>query len=210
MKIGIVGSGNVGGALGVRWAAAGHAVAFGSRTPSSDEMRALVDRAGTQARGMTTEEAAAFGDLVLLATPWPATRQIVEGITQWQGKVLIDATNPLLPNLSGLEFGTTTSGAEQVATWAPGSTVVKAFNTVGFNVMENPDFAGSKAAMFYCGDDQKAKEQVRQLIAELGFDPHDAGALRQARLLEPFATLWITMAITRGYGREFAFQLIRR
>jgi hypothetical protein len=209
MDIGVIGSGNVGGTLGSRWAAAGHRVTFGARQPESDEMKALVAKAGENARAATVAEAAANG-VLLLATPWPATREVLQGLGPLAGKILIDATNPLLAGLAGLEYGTTTSGAEQVAGWAPGAHVVKAFNTVGFNVMANPRFGDAAAAMFYCGDDKQAKSTVHQLALDLGFDAHDAGPLTQARLLEPFALLWISLALVHGYGREIGFQFLRR
>ena len=87
---------------------------------------------------------------------------------------------------------------------------MKAFNTVGFNIMENPAFRSDKAVMFYCGDDAGAKQTVKQLTEELGFDAVDAGPLTQARVLEPFALLWISLAYGRGLGREIAFKLMRR
>jgi predicted dinucleotide-binding enzyme len=209
MHIGIIGSGNVGGTLGTRWASIGHTVHFSSRNPQSREMAALVAAAGPNARAGSAEETAAASDIVLVATPWPATREILEGLNL-AGKVLIDATNPLLPRLEGLEVGTTTSGAELVAGWAPGARVVKAFNTVGFNIMADPRFEGGRAAtLFYCGDDAEAKRQVHELATGIGFDAQDAGPLRQARLLEPFALLWISLAFS-GRGREIAFELMKR
>lgn len=210
MNLGIIGSGNVGGVLGTRWAQAGHQVLFSSRTPDSDEMQQLVKEAGPNARAATAAETVAASDILILATPWPATRQIVEGLGSLKGKVVVDATNPLLAGLAGLEYANTTSGAEQVAQWAAGATVVKAFNTIGNNVMENTDFPGGKPVLFYCGDEQEAKEKVKQLAAELGFDPQDAGGLKQARLLEPFALLWISLAMLQGYGRNIAFELLKR
>lgn len=212
MNIGIIGSGNVGGVLGSRWAGLGHAVAFSSRNPESEEMRKLVTEAGPNSRAVTAGEAVAASDVILLATPWPATRGAVEGVAAaLAGKILIDATNPLLADLSGLEYGTTTSGAEHVAQWAPGARVVKAFNSIGNTIMANPLFdGGRKAVLFYCGDDAAAKQAVQQLAGELGFDPHDAGPLTQARVLEPFALLWISLASRQRYGREFAFELMRR
>jgi predicted dinucleotide-binding enzyme len=126
------------------------------------------------------------------------------------GKVLIDATNPLLPGLTGLAAGTTTSAGEVVAKWAAGARVVKAFNTVGFNIMADPRFDRGRAAMFYCGEDAKAKDTVASLISELGFEALDAGPVTQARLLEPHALLWISLALQNGYGLEIAFQLLRR
>lgn len=123
---------------------------------------------------------------------------------------MIDATNPLLPGLTGLEIGTATSGAEQVAAWTRGARVVKAFNTVGANVMADPSFGGVKPVMFYCGDDKAAKAQVAELAASIGFDARDAGPLTQARLLEPFALLWISLALVHGYVLGIGFQLLER
>ncbi len=208
MNIGIIGSGNVGGALGARWAQ-GHKVVFGSREPASPKIQELVSKAGPNARAASLADAVTASDIVLLSTPWPATREAVESLN-FTGKVLIDATNPLLPDLSGIELGTTTSGAEQVASWAPGAKVVKAFNTIGANIMANTQFAAGKPVLFYCGDDASAKSQVGALAVELGFDAQDAGPLSQARQLEPLALLWISLAFTRGFGREFAFQILRR
>ena len=210
MKIGIIGSGNVGGTLGVRFATAGHAVVFASRKPESAEMAELTARAGNGASAATAAETVAESEVILLATPWPATQEILKGVGGLAGKVLVDATNPLLPSLAGLEYGTTTSGAEQVAVWAPGARVVKAFNTIGVNVMANPSFGGTKPVLFYCGDDAAAKAQVGELASAIGFDARDAGPLTQARLLEPFALLWISLALQHGYGRGIGFQLLER
>jgi len=210
MKIGIIGSGNVGGTLGSRWAQAGHDVVFGSRNPTSDEMRQLAAKAGPNARAASFKEATQESELLLLATPWPAAKAVIEGLGDLAGKLLIDAINPLLPNLAGLECGTTTSAAEQVAGWARNAKVVKAFNTVGFNIMANPAFGADRAVMFYCGDDAAAKKTVRVLVEQLGFEAVDAGRLSQARLLEPFALPWISLAYAGGLGREIGFKLLRR
>jgi predicted dinucleotide-binding enzyme len=169
-----------------------HSVVFSTREPNS------------------VAEAARHGEILLLATPWRAAQQALESAGDLSGKVLIDATNPLLPDLSGLEIGTNTSAGEQVAAWARGAKVVKAFNTVGFNIMADPNLGGERALLFYCGDDDSAKRTVHNLATELGFDAQDAGPLRQARLLEPLAMLWISLAFTGGYGRDFAFRLIRK
>ncbi len=209
MDIGIIGSGNVGGTLGTRWAQTGHhQVIFGSRHPESDEMRQLAAKSGSRAASL--REAAAAAELLLLATPWPATQAILEGLGDLTGKVLIDATNPVLPGLTGLELGTTTSAAEQVAGWAYGAKVVKAFNTVGYNIMANAAFGADRPVMFYCGNDAAAKRTIKPLVEELGFEAVDAGALTQARLLEPFALLWISLAYAQGLGREIGFKLLRR
>ncbi len=209
MKIGIIGSGNVGGALGTKWAQAGQTVVFSSRNPKSDKVQQLLSEAGKNASVASAADTVKTSDVLLLSTPWAATRDALQSAGNLEGKVLIDATNPLGPDLS-LETGLNTSGAEMVAGWAPGARVVKAFNTVGFNVMANPKFGNQAATMLYCGDDADAKKTAGELIAQIGFDAVDAGPLTQARLLEPFAALWISMALKYGLGREIAFHLMRR
>src|SRR2546427_551314 len=127
------------------------------------------------------------------------------------GKILVDATNPLGGGVGeGLAVGHTTSGAEQVAGWAPAARVVKAFNTTGWPNMKDPDYAGQPATMLVCGDDEGANRVVADLATSIGFEAIDAGPLRIARLLEPFAMLWIHLALFRGMGTGIAFRLLRR
>lgn len=150
------------------------------------------------------------GEVILLATPWDATQDALTSAGDLSGKILIDATNPLLPGLAGLSIGTTTSAGEKVAEWAKGARVVKAFNTVGFNIMADPSFPGGQPALFYCGDDSEAKKVVARLASELGFEALDAGPLTQCRVLEPFGMLWISLAVKHGFGREIGFKFMRR
>jgi len=207
MKIGIVGSGNVGGTLGRRMAEAGHTVVFGTRRPDSAEMQELAKISGASVA--TNADAAKASEIIVLATPWPATEDAIRGLGDLSGKILFDCVNPLKPKLDGLELGTTTSAAEAVAKWALGARVVKIFNTIGYNIMADPAFPAGPATLFYCGDDAAAKKAAHDLAAQLGFDPIDAGPLTQARLLEPFALLWISLAFG-GQGREIAFKLMKR
>jgi hypothetical protein len=155
-------------------------------------------------------EAARFGEVIVLTTPWPQTQAAIQAAGDLRRTIVLDATNPIAADFSWLEIGHTTSGGEQVASWAPGARVVKIFNTVGFNVMADPRFGDRAAAMLHCGDDAEAKRVAARLAADLGFDPVDAGPLVQARLLEAMAWLWITMAVKHGHGREMAFTLLRR
>ncbi len=210
MKIGIIGSGNVGGALGGRWAKLGHEVVFGTRNPASGDVQKLAARASGKTSAATLADTAREGEVLLLATPWLATQEIIAALGDLNGKILIDATNPIRADFTGLVYGNDTSGGEQVAAWARGAKVVKAFNTVGANIMIDPSFEGHKPVMLYCGDDSASKLVVKKLIDELVFEAIDAGPLDQARLLEPFAFLWASLALKRGLGREFAFELLRR
>ncbi len=209
MKIAIIGAGNVGGTLGKRWARLGHEVVFGVRQPHGEKAQAAVAAAGPGARAAGVAEAAAAGEVVVLATPWGATRSAIDAAGGLAGKIVVDATNPLA-GLEGLALGHTTSGGEQVAEWAPEARVVKAFNTTGSNNMESADYAGRKVVMPICGDDAEAKAAVLQLAEEVGFEAVDAGGLKSARLLEPMAMLWIHLAYAQGFGREFGWSIVRR
>lgn len=208
MNIAVIGSGNVGGTLGRRWAELGHQVIFGSRDPHSQKVKALL-AASPQARAATAGDAAAQAEVVALATPWPGLEQIVTGLGDLRGKVVIDCTNPIAPGFQ-LAVGVTTSGAEQVAGWATGARVVKAFNTTGWENMADPLYDGEPITMFICGDDAQAKAVVTELAEALGFEVADVGDLTTARFVEPLAMVWITLAIVRGQGRNLAFKIVKR
>lgn len=207
MNITIIGGGSVGGTLARGWAKRRHAITFGARDPGSDALAPVLKETGATAKPIA--EAARGAEVVVLATPWGATLDLVKSL-DLAGKVVVDATNPLLPNLAGLAVSGDTSGAEEIQKAAPGARVVKCFNTTGANNYLAPAYPGATAAMFYCGDDPEAKAKVRSLGTDLGFDMVDAGPLSRARLLEPLALLWITLAYPQGMGREIAFGLLRR
>lgn len=210
MKIAILGAGNVGGALGKGWAAKGHSVYFGVPEPQSEKMQALLKSIGANARAGSVQDAAANAEIVVLATPWSVPQNAILTAANLAGKIVVDCTNPLAPDLSGLVIGHDTSAAEQVAGWAEGTRVVKAFNATGTGNMADWRYAGGKPIMYIAGDDAAARKTVSQLATELGFDALDAGPLKNARLLEPFAMLWIYLAIKQGLGPNFAFTLLRR
>ena len=208
MGVSIVGAGHVGQALGRAFTQRGETVVFGVADPS--KYRAEIDAWATRARVTTTAEAIAASDLIILAVPYGALRSIAESVADWQGKILVDATNPLAPGLAGLSVGTTTSGAEELAQLARGARVVKAFNTTGAENMADAAFPGGLPFMPVCGDDAEARRRVMALATLIGFDAVDLGPLAAARYLEPFAMAWIHLAIKQGYGRKFAFGILRR
>jgi 8-hydroxy-5-deazaflavin:NADPH oxidoreductase len=213
MKLAIIGAGDVGGTLGAAWAdKAGHEVFFGVTNPRSDKTQGLLRQIGGTARAGTAAEAAAFGEVIVLATPWPATEAAIRSMGDLKGRIVLDCTNPLAmgPDGLGLEIGHGISGAERVQGWAAGASVFKTLNTTGFSNMAEPLFDGMKSVMFVAGDDEAAKPKVLVLVGELGFETVDAGPLRVARLLEPHAMLWIHLALNRGFGRDWAFSLLRR
>jgi predicted dinucleotide-binding enzyme len=129
-----------------------------------------------------------------------------------KGKILLDSTNPLTrgPDGISLEIGHSISAGEKVQGWAAGASVFKTLNSTGFGNMANPVFNGVKSVMFVAGDDAANKPKVIDLVGQLGFDVVDAGPLRNARLLEAHAMLWIDLALARGQGRDFAFAIVRR
>src|SRR5262245_33982629 len=209
MKIAILGAGSVGSTLGRSWAAKGHEVVFGARDPKSARVQDAVKSAGAKARAASLKDAAATAEVVVVATPYDAAQDALRAAGALAGKVVIDATNPLKNDLSGLVVGHTTSAAETIAGWAKGAKVVKCFNTIGAEHMGHPKVAGQSATMFLCGDDAAAKKTAERLAQELGFEPVDAGPLRQARLLESLAMLWISLAHQQGLGTGIAFKLLR-
>lgn len=210
MKIAILGSGNVGGALGRRFAAKGHEILFGSRHPNAPKLLALVREIGDRARATSVREAVAGAGAVLLAAPWSGVRETLAAAGDLAGKLLIDCTNPLAEDLSGLTIGTSGSGGELVASWAKGARVVKAFNSTGAGNMEDTAYEDGPPAMLFCGDDAQAKKIAGDLIGEIGFEALDAGGLAASRFLEPFAMLWIHLAYAQRWGPDFAFRVIRR
>jgi predicted dinucleotide-binding enzyme len=201
MKIAIIGAGNVGRALGGAWRS-DHHITYGLRAPDDPKYADLA------APITTNDKAVACSDVVALCTPWQGTERAVKSCGALAGKVLIDCTNPLTPDFTALEIGHTTSGAEQIAAWAPGARVCKAMNQIGAPMMDHPQLP-SAPVMLTCGDDNDAKEITRGLVSELGFETIDLGDLTMARLLEPYGLIWIQLALRRGLGTGFAFGLLR-
>jgi NADPH-dependent F420 reductase len=210
MKIAVIGTGAVGGTLGRRWAQGGHEVAFCSRNPGGEKAQALVAAAGANARAALTREGAEAAEVVVLAVPWNAAEEAIRSAGELVEKIVVDCTNPVRPDLSGLLVGTTDSAAEKVARWSGGAHVVKAFNTVHASTMEDPAFGFDPADLLICGDDERAKVVVTQLAEQLGFKVHDAGALTSARFLEPMAMLWIHLALRQMWGTDWTFRVVKK
>ncbi len=209
MKIAIIGTGHVAAALGRGWAARGHIVTFASRDPAAERVQLLLAEAGPNASAARVADAVGRSSILVLAVPFTAARERLEMAGDVGGKVIIDCTNPIAPGLRSM-FDHSTSGAEQIAAWAPRAKVVKAFNTTGAENMAAPLYDGQAATMFICGDDEMAKAAAAQLAEELEFEVIDAGGLSAARHLESLALLWIHLARVSGLGRDIAFRLMRR
>jgi hypothetical protein len=208
-KIAIFGAGNVGAALGRIWSRHGHTITFGLPDPDSAKNQEKL-KSIPGARAATNAEAASGADIVALCVPWEAAQSAIETAGDLSGKIVIDCMNPVSPDLSGLTIGHSTSAGEQVAAWAPKAHVVKAFNTIGAPRMGDADFGGIRADGFYCGDNAGAKAAVSILIGQAGLEPVDVGPLKNARMLEPLALLWIDLAVIQGQGPNHGFKLLRR
>ena len=209
MKLAVLGTGSVGGTLGRRWAGLGHSVCFGARDPLDASARNLTAQIRGDVRVARVADAVNDAEAVVLATPFAANAAAIASAGDLAGKILIDVTNPLNADLS-LAVGFDTSGAEELAKLAPRARIYKAMNQVGFEVMADPAFAAGKPVMFVAGDDPAGKQVVLELVGALGFEAIDAGGLGVARLLEPYAALWIHLMARRNMGRRVAFGLLRQ
>jgi hypothetical protein len=201
MKVAIIGAGNVGRAL-AKALSPRHTIVFGAR-----EAGEAVDGVPV----LASAEAAADADAVILAVPYGAAAEALASAGDVSGKAVIDATNPLTmtPAGLGLSLGFETSGAEQIAASATGVSLFKTFNQTGFEVMANVAAFDGRPVMFVAGDDESLKPRVMELVADAGFEAVDAGPLVRARVLEPLASLWISLAFKSGHGRDFAFAFVR-
>lgn len=212
MHIGILGSGDVGQALGLGFAGLGHVVKIGTREPGGGKLNAWLSKAGKRASTGTFAETAKFADVAVLATLWSGTESALKlaASENLSGKILMDVTNPLVfaenqpPRLA---LGHADSGGEQVQRWLPQSKVVKAFNTVGHAHMVNPKFPGGPPDMFICGNDTAAKQVVTGFCTDFGWGAVDVGGIEGARLLEPMCILWVMHGIRTGNWNH-AFKLL--
>jgi predicted dinucleotide-binding enzyme len=212
VKVGVLGSGDVGRVLAAGFVALGHDVKIGSRDPG--KLQAWADAAGSHASTGTFAEAAAFGDIVVVATLGVATPDVLRsiGADVFAHKVVIDTTNPLdfskgMP--PALTIGTTDSLGEVIQRLLPDAKVVKAFNTVGNPHMVNPQFPGGPPDMFICGNDEDAKKIVRQICEHFGWGVIDIGGIEGSRYLEPMCLTWVLHGLRSGSWNH-AFKMLKQ
>ncbi|MGR3502447.1 NADPH-dependent F420 reductase [Pseudaestuariivita sp.] len=204
MNIAIIGTGNIASGLARTFGRTSHGVALAGRTLDKAEALAetLHAEAGIRVQAADIPTAVSAADVILFALPFEAAL-ILGATAAFDGKIVIDVTNPLTADFSGLTLGHDTSAAEEIQRALPGATVVKAFNTVFAQVYaEGLDFGGRKAPAFVAADDTAAKDVVLGLACDGGFDPVDAGALANARYLEPLAALNIQFGYMLGQGTQ--------
>jgi NADPH-dependent F420 reductase len=183
--VAMIGTGNVGAALGRRFAENGHTVIYGSRDPAAADVRELVAATGNGALAVTQAEAAARAEIVVLAIPWSAAEDVVRSLPNLAGKIVVDPTNPRVMASDGFaDYPIDDSNAERIARLAPGAQVVKAFSTLGAETMLDPSLARGPVTVPLVGDDRAAKERVAALAREIGLEAVDVGPLRHARIIE--------------------------
>lgn len=209
MRIGILGSGNVGQALAKGFLAEGHDVLLATRDTQSDKA-AQLRRDFPQAAVCAFEAAAAGGELAVLCTPWDAAADALKLAAphHLKYKIVIDTNNAVKPHKKGMMqvVGVNGSAGEIVQYWLPHSNVVKCWNTTGAGSFYKPQFS-VVPTMFLCGDSKKSKEQVSELVRAFGWDPLDCGDITAARQLEAMAALWMGYAMRTG-DPHHAFRML--
>lgn len=210
MKIGILGTGDVGTTLGKAWAKQGHEVIFGVRDPNVTKVKALLHEINGSTRAATIADTSIASEIVALTVPWEAVPDVLQQTGDLNHKICLDCTNPLVANKLHEMAEVTTSGGEQIAAWLPKARIVKIFNTVGWEIMAQPQYGNETASMFYAGDDAEAKAIAAQLAQEIGFEAIDAGGLSSSRYLENLAGLWGELVYGQGMGRVVGWRLLRR
>jgi 8-hydroxy-5-deazaflavin:NADPH oxidoreductase len=210
MKIGIIGAGNVGTGLGKRLAAKGHDIIV-SFARSDEKVAAAALAIGGQARAGTPREAAAHGEVVIIATPWDATLAAVAPLSEaLAGKVVWDTTNPFKATMDELSIGTTTSAGETLADALPGAMVVKAVPPFA-ELLHAPSIqiGGQKPGVFVCSDDANARQVIIALVEDIDAAAVDTGPLKLARFTEPLGMLVTNLAYVQGLGARIGMVLIR-
>jgi len=212
MRIGILGSGLMGGKLGTIFAKAGHDVVF-SYARSQRKLNRLARQAGRRAVAGTPREAAADADVLLLAVHWSRVNDVLKQAGDISGKVLITCSMPMNATDTALAIAHKSSGAESLAKKARKASVVSAFGTVPsevlFDVFDAKRRTRRRPSPLYCGDNEDAKNVVARLIRDVGFEPVDTGPLRIARYLEPFTLAIAQLAYEGDKGPEIAYRIER-
>jgi predicted dinucleotide-binding enzyme len=203
MNIAIIGTGNIGSALAATFSKTRHGIVVADRAGGT-ELAEKLKAQGLLVQAANVKTAVAHADIVILAVPYGAVASLATQ-ADFTGKIVIDATNPVNEDFSGLQLGHTTSAAEEIAKALPGARVVKAFNTVFAQVYEQGlSFGSTPVQTFVASDDTDAKDAVLGIARDAGFDGRDAGPLKNARYIEPLAYLNIQFGYMLGQGTQIA------
>lgn len=207
--IAMIGTGDVGSALGKAFAAQGHTIIYGSREPDRKRVEELVAETGNGASATTQFAAAAQADIVVLAVPGLLVEEITKSLGDLSDKIIIDPTNPLKRSMLRLEHGVDTSNAQIIQDAAPDAHVVKAFNTLSWKTMVDPSEAGGPVSIPLAGNSGSAKKKVAELVAGMGLEPIDVGPVEHARWVEGMLILWINNRYDNA-REAFEFHLRKR
>jgi 8-hydroxy-5-deazaflavin:NADPH oxidoreductase len=209
--VAVIGTGDMGDSLGPRFAELGYTVIYGSRNPANARVTALVDATGHGATATQPRDAAQAADIVLLLVPWPAMESVAQSLGNLDGKIVVDVSMPFTQGDDGYpEHLLETSSAEMIQAWNPGAKVVKAFATMGSQLIDDPGEAGGKISIPVASDSRSAKEKVARIAADLGLDPVDFGPLRMARQIEALQLIYmIPLVQNRPENWEFQFRRSR-
>lgn len=203
--IAIIGTGNVGSALGPAFHEQGHTIVYGSRNPNRHSVQELVEDTGENASATMPQQAVIAADIVVLAVPGLAVAEVVESLGDLSGKIIIDPTNPMERKLLKFYHASDTSNTELIQALAPDADVVKAFNTLSTEFMTDPSLAGGPVSVPLAGDSGGAKDVVAELVSNMGLEPIDVGGAERAKWLEGMAILLVNnMFSTR---KSFNFHL---
>ncbi len=194
--IAIIGTGNVAKALGPEFAAQGHTIIYGSRNPGGLKAQDLVKISGDGASAVSQQDAVIDADIVVLAVPGMMVAEITKSLGDLSGKIIIDPTNPLERTALKLEHGVETSNAEIIQELAPDAHVVKAFNTLNWKTMIDPELAGGPVSIPLAGDSSSAKKVVAELVEGMGLEAVDVGGVENAHWVEGMLMLWINNRIS--------------
>jgi predicted dinucleotide-binding enzyme len=205
MKIAIIGTGNVGGALATKWANKGHEINLGVRDVNNFKGKKLLSNPNTNIYKI--DKAVNKSDIILLSTPAPSTVEVVKSLGDTTGKIIIDAMNIVMNRGPQGYRHTTDAILDNTQT----KDVVKCFNTTGFNNMQNPNYGDVALDLFVAGDSEKGKKAAIQLSKDAGFsDCYNIGGNDKFELMEQFAWFWINLAMFQGQGREIGIKLLKR
>jgi len=198
VTVAIIGTGDMGDSLGVRFAQLGYPVVYGSRNPNSERAQQIVAASGPNARIATQKEAAQSGEIVVLAIPWPAMETVAQSLGSLDGKIVIDISTAAEQADDGYFISVVeSSSAEMIQAWNPGARVVKAFAVQASYVVDDPTVVGGPVSVPIAADDAQAKEVVARVVESMGMDPFDAGPLRYSKEIEAFARLYMVPLLQR-------------
>jgi predicted dinucleotide-binding enzyme len=192
----VIGTGEVGSALGKRFTQLGHTVAYGSRDPSQDSVQALVAETGGSTTATTPAQAVLGADIVVLAVPWNTVETVVQNLGDLSGKLVIDPTNPRVRAADGLyDMPLATSNAAMVQAWAPDAHVVKALSLIPAEAMLDPEFVDFQFVLPIAGDNSAAKARVAELLRSMGIEVVDFGKIRHAHFIESLYSVTLNMRV---------------